>query len=65
MVNTVNFLVKSRPNNISLRQVFESVKKLRLVSTLKLKLKEKDITLTNFDFDWTELVPNIQLSSKL
>ena len=41
--------------NISLRQIFESEKKLRLLSTLKLKLKEKDITLTNFELNWKQL----------
>ena len=46
--------------NISLRQVFQSENKLRLLSTLKLKLKEKDMTLTNFEQDWNEFgrVPN-------
>ena len=45
--------------NIS-SQVFETEKKLRLLSTLKLKLKEKEITLTNFEQDWNEFggVPN-------
>ena len=33
--------------NISLSQVYESEKKLRLLSTLKLKLKDKEITLAN------------------
>jgi len=42
--------------NMSLQQVYESEKKLRLLYTLELKLKEKDITLTNFDFDWSEFV---------
>ena len=37
--------------NISLRQVFESEKKLRLLSTLKVKFKEKDLTLTNFELN--------------
>ena len=40
--------------NISLRQVFESEKKLHLLSTLKLKLKEKDITLTRFELNWNQ-----------
>jgi len=43
-------------HNISLRQVYESGKKIRLVSTLKLKLKDKEITLANFDFDWNDFV---------
>ena len=37
--------------NISLRQIYESDKKLLLLSTLKLKLKDKEITLANFDFE--------------
>ena len=46
--------------NISLRQVYESENNLRLLSTLKLKLKDKEITLANFDFDWNDFlcVPN-------
>ena len=42
--------------DIFLRQVFESEKKLRLLSTLKLKLREKDITSTNFELDWNDFV---------
>jgi len=42
--------------NISLRQVYESEKKLRLLSTLNLKLKDKEITLENFDFHWNDFV---------
>jgi len=48
--------------NIFLRQ-FLKCEKLRLLSTLKLKRKEKDITLTNFDFEWAEFAPKIQVSS--
>jgi len=44
--------------NISLRQVYESEKKLRLLSTLKLKLKDKGITLVNFDSNDFVCVPN-------
>jgi len=42
--------------NISSRQVYESEKKLRLLSTLKLKLKDKELTLANFDFNWNDFV---------
>jgi len=44
--------------NISLRQVYESENNLRLLSTLKLKLKDKEITLANFDWNDFLCVPN-------
>jgi len=50
--------------NNSLRQIYESEKKLRLLSTLKLKLKDKETTLANFDFDWNDFAyQTIQVSS--
>ena len=38
--------------DVSLRQVFECEKKLRLLSVLKLSLKGRDINIKNFSFNW-------------
>ena len=42
--------------NISLQQIYESEKKLRLLSTLK--LKDKETTLANFDWNDFVCIPN-------
>ena len=41
--------------DISLRQLYECEKKMRLLSVLKLKVKQIDISLTDFSLDWTDL----------
>ena len=38
--------------DVSLRQVFECEKKIRILSVLQLTLKNEKITLTDFTFDW-------------
>ena len=40
--------------DVSLRQVYESEKKIRMLSVLKLKLDSKEITLSNFKLDWKD-----------
>ena len=39
---------------VSLRQIYECEKKIRLMSVLNLKLKGREINLTNFSVDWEE-----------
>lgn len=41
--------------NVTLRQVFECEKKIRLMSVLKLKMNGRDVTLTDFSYDWNDL----------
>ena len=40
--------------NVSLRQVYECEKKLRLLSVLRLKLHHKEVDISTFDTDWCQ-----------
>ena len=49
--------------NVSLRQIYECEKKIRLLSVLKLSLKGKDITLEDFSCEWDNFESNTWFSS--
>ena len=49
--------------DVSLRQIYECVKKIRLMSVLNLKLKGKEVNLTNFSIDWEEYSENKNLNN--
>ena len=48
--------------DVSLRQIYECEKKIRLMSVLNLKLKGKEVNLTNFSIDWEEYFDNKNLN---
>ena len=53
-----------RQHNVSLRQIYECEKKVRLLAVLKLKVSGKDFNLIRFELNWVIFQVTFPLQSK-